>query len=328
MTTTMPFGADEYLSESAMVRMAGYFNDLATGKTQVPRQSVRTRIRDQISDPEVLRYHDLMVDRAGPLFTHFLASVPCILEEMSRLGVALDRFVQSLSDVERRVFSFYEVDAFDGTNGRALAMYSQGKIKTLTSSPNLANQQHFNRFADHEKSQFHPQSFLRVDRNVLSGESSFPEFRQGFDFIYETAAFQFYGQDRDQQIGHVSQLLKPDGLIFFLEKLNHPDPQVYELRERAKDDLHKLHYFTPEEVAWKRNQMLTQMHNGQVELGVLLKAIRSHFAHVYLLWSSTNFYEFVASNDADRIERFISTLGHPVVPAEFCFEAGLPRKLA
>lgn len=328
MTTTTPFGADEYLNESAMVQMADYFNDLATGKTQVPRQSVRTRMRDRIADPEVLRYHDLMVDRAGPLFTHFLASVPCILEEMSHLGVALDRFVRSLSDTEKRVFSFYEVDAFDGTNGRALATYSQGKIKTLTSSPNLANQQHFNRFADPEKSQFHPESFLRIDASTLSGESSFPEFRQGFDFIYETAAFQFYGQDREQQIGHVSKLLKPDGLIFFLQKLNHPDAQIYELRERAKDDLHKLHYFTPEEVAWKRSQMLTQMHNGQVEFDVLLRAIRSQFTHVYLLWNSTNFYEFVASNDAARIERFVAMLGHPIVPVEFCFEADLPRKLA
>ncbi|MCR6477338.1 class I SAM-dependent methyltransferase [Variovorax sp. ZS18.2.2] len=328
MKTTTPFGADEYLNESAMVRMAGYFDDLATGKTQVPRQSVRTRIPDRIADSEVLKYHDLVVERAGPLFTHFLASVPCILEEMSRVGVALERLVQSSHDAPKRVFGFYEVDAFDGTNGRALATYSQGKIKTLTSSPNQANQQHFDRFADPERSQFCPQSFLRIDAGVLREETSFPEFREGFDFIYETAAFQFYGQDREQQIGHVSKLLKPDGLIFFLEKLNHPDQAVYELRERAKDDLHKLHYFTPEEVAWKRNQMLTQMHNGQVEFDVLLRAIRSQFAHVYLLWNSTNFYEFVASNDADRIARFVSILGLPAIPAEFCFEADLPRKLA
>jgi hypothetical protein len=173
MSSIASSGAEEYLRQSAMVRMAEYFNDLATGQTQVPRQSVKTRIREQITDPQVLNYHDLMVEKTGPLFTHFLASVPCILEEMSRIGVALDRFVQFQAQTIKQVFTFYEVDAFDGSNGRTLANYSQGRIKTLTSSPNKANEQHFNRFADHKLSQFVSKSFLSVDRKSLLGDQFF-----------------------------------------------------------------------------------------------------------------------------------------------------------
>ncbi|MEK6296560.1 MAG: hypothetical protein V4793_35375, partial [Paraburkholderia tropica] len=79
-------GAAQYLENAPMIRMAEYFHSLATGSTQVPRQSVSSRVRHLLRDPEVLAYHDMMVAEAGPLFTHFLASVPAILEEMARVG--------------------------------------------------------------------------------------------------------------------------------------------------------------------------------------------------------------------------------------------------
>jgi len=327
MTAQRAFGADEYLNSSAMVKMAAEFNSLATGQSQVPKQSVKTRLREQITDAEVLAYHDLMVDRTGPLFTHFLASVPCILEELSRVGVAITRFVRELSKYEPRTYTFYEVDAFDGSNGRTLAAHAAGSIKTLTSSPNKGNQPYFDKFADPILSCFHAESFMRVTQNCVKQKVGFPEFATGFDFIYETAAFQFYGKEREEQIGHVAKLLRPDGLVFFLEKLNHPDMNVYERREAAKDDLHKSHYFTREEIEWKRKQMLTQMHDGQVLLEDLVSAIKGHFTHVFLLWNSTNFYELVASNDASRIGQFMATIGDPVIPVEFCFESPVMRRL-
>ncbi|RQR52611.1 class I SAM-dependent methyltransferase [Burkholderia sp. Bp9125] len=324
--TTQVHDVSGYLNKSAMVRMAEYFDDLATGRTQVPRQPVQTRIRDSISDRNVLAYHDLMISNAGPLFSHFLASVPCILEEMSRVGVALTRLSQKRAN-NGRLFSFYEIDGFDGSNGRTLAKHSDGLIRTLTSSPNKANEIHFNRFADHSTSKFHAESFLCVNRYVLDERADLHEFRHGFDYLYETAAFQFYGQDRENQIGHVASLLKDDGLAFFLEKLNHADPTEYNRREQVKDNLHKSHYFTPEEIEWKRQQMLSQMHNGQVSFDELIKAIHRHFQHVYLIWNSTNFYEFVASNNEENLETFVGTLGKPYLAEEFRFENPFLRKV-
>lgn len=320
--------AREYLERSSMVRMADHFHGLATGQNQIPRQPVRTLIRDRITDPDVLAYHDLMVPRTGPLFSHFLASIPCILEEMSRVGVALSRLSERRARRDDRPYTFYELDAFDGSNGRTLAAFSKGRIRTFTNSPNKGNAPWFERHADRSVSKYHTGSFLEVTRDLLDRRADLAEFRDGFDYVYETAAFQFYGQDRDNQIGHVYELLKEDGLAFFLEKLSHPDPREFEWRERVKDERHKVHYFTAEEIAWKKQQMLSYMKEGQVSFDELVTSLGRHFDHVYLLWNGTNFYEFVASNDRRLIEEFVELVGQPFIPHEFCFEHPVVRRVS
>lgn len=310
---------DRDLQQSAMLKLAGHFHSLATGASQVPFQSLSSHLRSSINDPRVLDYHDRLIKGAGPLFSHFLASVPYILEELSRVGVALTRLAQACTQNPGQHFSLFEVDAFDGSNGRALAGHSQGLISSFTTSPNLANQIAFERYADPALSRFYPQSFFKVSPALLLS----PEYRgfsQGFEFIYEMAAFQFYTRDRERQIAHIKQFLKPGGLAFFLEKLNHPDPQEYLRRERIKDDVFKTRYFSEEDIRWKRQQMLAQMENGQVTLEELVSVLSAHFKNVCLLWSSSNFCEFVASDDPQQINRFLDLLGPVVQPAEFCFE--------
>ncbi|MFL6608634.1 MAG: class I SAM-dependent methyltransferase, partial [Pseudomonas sp.] len=104
------------------------------------------------------------------------------------------------------------------------------------------------------------------------------------------------------------------------EKLNHPDPEEYLRRERIKDEVFKTRYFSDEEIRWKRQQMLEQMENGQVTLQELVTALAARFKCVYLLWSSSNFCEFVASDDPQQIEVFVNLLGPVIQPVEFCFE--------
>ncbi|KII29724.1 hypothetical protein [Pseudomonas fluorescens] len=310
---------DRDLQQSAMLKLAGHFHSLATGASQVPLQSLHSHLRSQIADPQMLDYHDLLIEGAGPLFSHFLASVPYILEELSRVGVALTRLSQASVREPGQTFSLFEVDAFDGSNGRALAGHSQGLIRSFTSSPNQANQIAFDRHADPALSRFFPQSVFKVSPAVLQSPE-YQDFGQGFDYIYEMAAFQFYSRDRERQIAHLQQFLKPGGLVFFLEKLNHAEPQEYLRRERVKDEVFKTRYFSAEEISWKRQQMLEQMQNGQVTLEELASALTARFKHVHLLWNSSNFCEFVASDDADQLERFLALLGPVVQPAGFCFE--------
>lgn len=320
--------AQQYLENAPMIRMANYFHSLATGATQVPRQPVTSRIRHLLRDPDVLAYHDVMVAEAGPLFTHFLASVPAILEEMSRVGVALTRYSELRRQHADQRFEFYEVDAFDGTNGRTLAKRSNGLIRTFTNSPNPANEAAFNQFANHDFSIFHAQAFAHVTPQLFREDPRLARLSGTFDYIYETAAFQFYGVEREEQIRHIARLLKPDGLVFFLEKLNCDSLDEYHKRENAKDELHKRHYFSQEEIDWKRSQMLSQMENGQVTFESLVASIHQQFQHVYLLWNGTNFYEFVASNDAQSIAKFVSLLGEPCIEPAFCFEHPMQRKVA
>ncbi|KMT55186.1 hypothetical protein [Pseudomonas fildesensis] len=312
-------GLDRDLQQSAMLKLAGHFHSLATGASQVPSQSLDSHLRSEINDPNVLDYHDRLIEGSGPLFSHFLASVPYILEELSRVGVAMTRMAQVNTGETGRTFSLFEVDAFDGSNGRAIAGHSQGLIRSFTSSPNRANQIAFERHADPTLSWFYPQSVFRVTPALLQAPE-YDCFSKGFDFIYEMAAFQFYTRDRNGQISHIKQFLKPDGLVFFLEKFNHPDPKEYLRREKIKDEQFKTRYFSEEEIRWKRQQMLEQMQNGQVTLDELVCALSAHFTCVHLLWSSSNFCEFVASNDPHQVTRFLDLLGPVVQPSSFCFE--------
>ncbi|MCE0459885.1 class I SAM-dependent methyltransferase [Pseudomonas uvaldensis] len=323
MDTAQPissFSPEQDLKSSSMLQLADHFHRLATGATQVPAQSLTSHIRHSIADADVVAYHDRLVEDAGPLFLHFLASVPYILEEMARVGVALSRLSQARQATEPRTFGFFEIDAFDGSNGRALAAHSQGLISTFTTSPNQANQPHFDRHADPARSLFYPQSFLTLHPRLFA-EEPYERFNEGFDYVYETAAFQFYTRDRKAQINHIKPLLKPGALVFFLEKLNHEDLGQYLERERVKDSGFKTRYFSEEEIDWKRQQMLEQMQNGQVLMHELVDALSSHFKYVYLLWNSTNFYEFVATDDGPRLEQFLSLLGPINQPEGFCFEA-------
>lgn len=307
------------LKNSAMMKLSEHFNNLATGSCQVPCRSVQSHLRSEIHNQSMLDYHDRLVAGAGPLFSHFLASVPYILEELSRVGVALTHLTQATPQRASNTRSLFEIDAFDGSFGRALAGHSQGLIHSFTSSPNVANQVTFDREADRTRSKFFPQSFLHVTPSLLK-TPELQEFSQGFDYIYEMAAFQFYSPDRPRQFSHIKQFLKPDGLAFFLEKFNHTNPKEYLLRENIKDDVFKTRYFSAEEIHWKRQQMLEQMKYGQVTLEDFVSAASAQFKHVHLLWNSSNFCEIVASDDAKRIEHFLDLLPPVVQPTQFCFE--------
>ncbi|TDQ53282.1 hypothetical protein [Actinorugispora endophytica] len=317
----------DYVEGSAMTALVEEFDSLATGRNQIPARPVRSTVRDRVHDRALLDYQDMMTERSGPLFRHFLASVPGILEEMSRVGTVLSRLAERWSEQEGRGLTFYEGDAFDGTNGRTLAAVSRGRITTLTSSPNRANEPWFRTFADPAVSRYFPGSLFELTTDVLRGSEEYRPFRDGVDFFYETAAFQFYGRDRDRQVAHVADFLRPDGIAFFLEKLDHPDPAEYERREDVKDGVHKALYFSPEEIEWKRGRMLSRMSDGQVTLEELAGVLGRFFDHVFLIWNGTNFYEVAASNSAGRLREFLEVSGQPVIPDQFCCETPVVRRI-
>ncbi|MFD2883738.1 hypothetical protein ACFS4T_17415 [Pseudomonas lini] len=66
--TEMTTDSNPAFVDSAMNKLADYFDDLANGRVQVPKQPVTTRIRERIQDDDVRAYHDLLVTQAGPLF--------------------------------------------------------------------------------------------------------------------------------------------------------------------------------------------------------------------------------------------------------------------
>lgn len=309
-------------AEAAMFKLAGHFDDLASGRTQVPRRPVRSRIAETAPGAAHLLHHDLMVANAGPLFSHFLASVPEVLEELCRVGQAL------VADAARRAeqglgpLCYYEADAFDGTQARTIAAAAApGQVLTLTNSPNPANAPHFERAADRRHSHFHAGSLWDISPAWLQGRrQEMPAFTEGFDVIQEMVAFQFYDARRDEQIAHVAQVLKPGGLALFLEKVRAEDDAAYQVREEVKDELHKAYYFTAEEIAWKRQQMLELMERGQVTREALEAALLRRFNHVYRIWNSGNFFHYAASNSLNLMTEFVRLLGPTWQSRVFAFD--------
>lgn len=76
--------------------------------------------------------------------------------------------------------------------------------------------------------------------------------------------------------------------------------------------------------------MLEQMQNGQVTLEELVSALSARFKIVHLIWSSSNFCEFVASDDPKQVAQFLDLIGRVVQPRSSALKlrvlALLPRR--
>lgn len=274
--------------EPAMYALRDHFSQLANGSIQVPSQPLVSYIKDSL-EPEVAQFYQGMQGRSGPLFKHFLASLPCIGEELSRVGTTIKRLQKATGEQGH----LFEADAFDGTFGRTVAETTLGQIRSVCCSPNAFNHEVFLRANDHNWSQHHA---VGIDQINLK--------QQQFDFFYEMAAFQFYGPERATLLKKSARLLSGNGVGFFLEKCKVGDESTYQKNEDIKDQFHKSRYFTREEVEWKKSMMLSQMKVGEISVHALEKQLRSLFKYVDLMWQGGNFFEFVVFNDAQTRETF------------------------
>ncbi|MFM5946468.1 MAG: hypothetical protein ACKO9G_24440, partial [Dolichospermum sp.] len=102
-------------------------------------------------------------------------------------------------------------------------------------------------------------------------------FTDGFDVVYENATFQFYDKDRFEQIAHLKEVMKDDGILICLEKLHQIDTVEYEKREQVKDEKYKSLYFSANEIMWKRTVVLAGMQELQVDYETLISALKQHF---------------------------------------------------
>ncbi|MEP4199012.1 MAG: hypothetical protein ABJL99_25585 [Aliishimia sp.] len=300
----MNYSVTEF-ENAAMFRLADQFDGLATGRNQVPSRRVSSSFRQEHTDPLWCQTHDVIVEKSGALFQHFLASLPCILEEMCRVNAALAR-LQVVEGIEqnRQGHSFFALDAFDGSQARALTYITKGAFASHTCSPNSGNQAFFELYNECQQATFAQAPFFEAVKDHTKAGP-----KDAFDVIYETAAFQFYGKDRRKQIDIADQALKDDGIMILLEKSLRGDPQLFELEEDRKDDFHKTKYFSAQEIAWKKHQMLESMHDGLVELDDLLSVASERYENACVLWNGGNFFEIAACRDKSRLEKFTSLLG-------------------
>lgn len=278
------------MEKHAMYALHEEFSQLAEGKIQVPARSLESYVESALN-PDVSKFHQKMVMKSGPLFKHFLASLPCIGEELARVGTALNR-LSNCTGKHRRLF---EADAFDGTFGRTLAEINCGGIESVCCSPNPLNHEIFYRAQDNQWSQHLAVGF---DQIQLCHE------QRAFDYFYEMAAFQFYGPNRNPLLTKASNLLSSSGVGIFLEKCTVGDDDAYRKNEDLKDRYHKARYFTDDEIEWKKTAMLSRMMAGEVSVFDLQAHLSSLFKYVDLAWQGGNFFEFIVFNDADVRKAF------------------------
>ena len=104
-----------------------------------------------------------------------------------------------------------------------------------------------------------------------------------------------------------------------MEKFQAADARDYEAREAQKDFGYKTRYFGLDEIERKTRQVLTTMHDNEVTLAAMAKAVYAHFRHCVITWNSGNFYGLAASNSADKLERYLSLLVQPAIPLEYVY---------
>lgn len=301
------------------------FEGIASGKTQKPNQPILAAPHFLERNEKYSKYHEILQKNMGTFAKHGLASIPFMLEEVIRVGVAACEFAKENVSINKEYFTYYETSSADGTIGRSLAEYSNGLFRTLTDSPNEANYLEFNRLIKNNNSYFHKGPFVDITPEYLLEEHE-GVFKDGFDIIWENTTFQMYDNNRDEQIAYVARLLKDSGLMIFHEKMNHFDMKEYARLEELKDSEFKSLYFSNEDLKLKKEAILGEMETGQVALDKFRSALRLHFRYAYIIWNSGNFYEVVASNNLKTIESFMSYLSEPYVPESFIINTPIVRR--
>ncbi len=259
----------------------------------------------------------------GPFDGHYFASIPYRLEEECRLGAAIYSFCLRTWARSGSPSTIYTLGTGTGCLARTLAALGNGRIEALCCSPTAANRTSFfaKRGSDH--AHFFQGPFFELDDGRYATDQDLRPFQGGFDVLFEDTTFQMYDRDRRAQLEFICPRIRPGGLLVQVQKLSHPDPQIYHERERQKDEIFKSRYFSAGHISEKKDEVLDTMAELQVDLSATVAALRSFFRYSVLTWNSGNFYTFVSSNSRASVLELTSMMLKPAIPPGFCY-AQLP----
>ncbi|WP_027146586.1 class I SAM-dependent methyltransferase [Mesorhizobium sp. WSM3626] len=298
--------------------MADFFSETAAGRSGVPIKvpSVDARLfKGDMSLESFAEVHRQLWGRFDP---HYFGSIPYRLEEAVRLGDAFLRYGCAIANDDCAARIYVLGDA-EGTLARALAKLGNGKIKTLSCSPNKENEQSFFLHGRPAHAVFFLGPFHHLTRSRIASTPSLRHFSERFDIILEDTTFQMYSANRKEQIGFVKRNLKDDGIFLFLEKFRQADGGEYLRRELQKDYGYKIRFFDPDEIKKKNEVILKRMNLNETTLNDISSALAAYFKYGCVTWNSGNFYTLAASNSADNLQRLISAMAPPCIPNEYVY---------
>ncbi|CAH0343214.1 class I SAM-dependent methyltransferase [Rhizobium sp. CECT 9324] len=262
----------------------------------------------------------------GPFDSHYFASIPYRLEEECRLGAAMLTFALRAWVRNASPTTVYTLGTGTGCLARTLALLGGGRIKTLACSPTAANREAFlaKRGSDH--AHFFLGPFFELNGDRYASDMDLQPFNSGVDILFEDTTFQMYDRDRVKQLEFIAPRIRHGGVLVQVQKLAHPDRELYDERERQKDELFKTRYFSTSRISEKKEEILKTMTDFQVDLQTTESALRSFFRYSAMTWNSGNFYTIVSSNSRASILELISLMKRPAIVPAFCYEQ-LPTAL-
>lgn len=300
-------------------QLNSFFGATAAGRSGMPLHRPAVDARLLPNDGLLRNLVDLHASRQGFFDRHYHGSIPYRLEEECRMAYAILRFTR----YRDRPISLYCLGTAEGTMARALSELMNGRIRTLSCSPNAENYDCFMAYGEPRYADFFLGPFHRLTKEFVGSTPNSAAFVSGFDFILEDTTFQMYSPNRARQIEFVSQHLKAGGIFLFVEKFLAKDAADYRRREHQKDFGFKSRFFPEAEIAKKADVVLKAMHKNEVTLMQMSEAVSAHFEHCAITWNSGNFYGLAASNSRDNLNLYLSLLGPPAIPHEYVYETEL-----
>lgn len=133
------------------------------------------------------------------------------------------------------------------------------------------------------------------------------------DVVTEILGFQFFTKDRLPQVLRVKNMLSPNGIAIFVEKFSNHNDDIWERNEELKDKLWKSKFFTPEEIAAKKKNVLQDMGEYCYDCEDFAKLMYNNFDYVKRIYHAGNFAGYACSDAPFDYE-------DPTICSDYCAE--------
>ena len=297
-----------------------WFSDVIDGidpkyKPKKPYQQII-----ELNNPALYAFQDdynAFIKGGGNFNQHIFTSIPTFYEtqvaKMQGITNMINKNKLVVGDMSGpRPYRILDIGGTEGAWAKALAK-NNPLVDIQVLDPNLKAKLAFESGDIVTNAQFLHAAFTHVVKDqgkpFVEGGIKQPVFFQGFkkpyaDIVHESMAFQFMSNERAEQIKYIKEnVLNTNGVLIIEEKFLDDNQAIYDANEAKKNNF-KAEYYTPEQLADKKLNVLLDMEGNQVAVQEVQKILGENFNSVEQYWDAGNFKGFVASDDAKKVEDF------------------------
>lgn len=285
---------------------ASFFSDVVNGNRDVPDF---LNFRPELYSDEILIAEDWFAEvNPGAFDVHIACSIPTFFEMVRAVAFGLVTHHRA-----QGAHHLIDLGASEGTLCAAVSFGSARGLRTSAVEPNpdmIAKIEMQPEPVEAIAEALAPElGFVVFDESI--GEVPVYAFDRGPDHYTEIMTFQFLGSERANFIERIAKDISPDGLFISCEKFSQSSLAVFLQLELLKDG-YKARYFDADTLARKQAEVLSSpnggMNDGMITPEEYERILLQSFDFVARFWDSGNFKGYVASNDRDSIELFLSLI--------------------